>query len=240
MLGAAPYAPRQARYCRLARFFGRRGCGRVDEKGPAVVVCQHTAARRFLRNAPVEGGARMRSGNLRYAVLALIAARSEGVHGYRLKRDFQALHDDFWELNYGRLYRLLDQLERAGELDVVREVQDGRPNRKVYRITAKGEQTLDDWLMQPVSEDPKPLRDELSLKLLFIDERNTDAMFELIRQQRSIYLKKLARIGRRRRRLEKAGVNMKLVSLVLDGAEMRVEADLAWLDHLERRILHTF
>ncbi len=181
----------------------------------------------------------MNSGNLRYAVLALVSASAEGVHGYRLKHDFQALHDDFWELNYGRLYRLLDHLEQAGDLDVVQEVQRGRPNRKVYRITKKGEKNLDDWLLQPVSEDPRPLRDELSLKLLFLDEKNTDAMYDQIRQQRSIYLKKLARIGRRRRRLEKAGVNMKLAGLVLDGAEMRVEADLAWLDHLERRILHT-
>ncbi len=182
----------------------------------------------------------MHSGNLRYAVLALVATRAEGVHGYRLKRDFEALHDDFWQLNYGRLYRMLDVLEQAGELDVVRKVQESRPNRKVYRITAKGEKSLDDWLLSPVAEDPKPLRDELSLKLLFIDESNTDAMYDLIRHQRSIYLRKLSGIARRRRRLEKAKVNMKRASLVLDGAEMRVEADLAWLEHLERRILHMF
>jgi len=182
----------------------------------------------------------MSAGNLRYAVLGLVASRAKGVHGYRLKRDFEALQHDFWELNYGRLYRLLDDLEQAGELNAVREVQQGRPNRKVYRITKKGERTLDDWLLQPVSEDPRPLRDELSVKLLFLDESRVDTIYALIRQQRSIYLKKLARIARGRRQLEKAGLNAKLAALVMDGAEMRVEADLAWLEHIERRLLREF
>jgi DNA-binding PadR family transcriptional regulator len=182
----------------------------------------------------------MSFGNLQFAVLGLVARRPEGVHGYQLKKDLDSLCDDFWEINYGRLYRVLDLLDHAGQLVLEEYLQHGRPNRKVYRITESGKQTLDDWLLQPVVTDPRPLRDELSLKLLFIDTSDIDAMNKQIKQQRSIYLTRLARIVRRRKRLEKAGLGTKVISLIMDGAEMRVHADLAWLDHLERKILKTF
>jgi len=182
----------------------------------------------------------MRSGNLQYAVLGLVASQPEGVHGYKLKADFDALSDDFWQVNYGRLYRVLDHLEQRGDLEAVEEVQSGRPNKKVYRLTERGRQSLDDWLLQPVSDDPQPLRDEISLRLLFLREDNVEALAELIKQQRSIYLTRLARIARRRRKLEKSGVNMKVVGLIMDGAEMRVRADITWLEHIERKIVRTF
>jgi len=181
-------------------------------------------------------GGRMAFGNLQFAVLGLVARRPDGAHGYQLKKELESLCDDFWEINYGRLYRVLDLLAQDGDLDPAECVQRGRPNRKVYRITNRGRQVLDDWLLQSVSEDPRPLRDELSLKLLFLDASNPEAMTAQIKQQRSIYLTRLARIVRRRKRLDNAGLGSAVTTLIMDGAEMRVQADLAWLDHLQRNL----
>src|SRR5947208_1815666 len=105
-------------------------------------------------------GATMATGNLRYAVLGLIASKNDGVHGYQLKGECEAIADEFWALNYGRLYRILDELEVSGSLSVADEIQIGRPNKKVYRITQKGKQDLDDWLLAPVQANAQPLRDE--------------------------------------------------------------------------------
>jgi len=178
----------------------------------------------------------MREGNLRYAVLGVIARQDGGVHCYRLTRECEALHDDFWELNYGRISRVLDMLERDGAVEAAEEHQSGRPNRKVYRITGKGEQSLDDWLLQPVSDTPYPLRDELSIKLLFLEAERVEETGQLIDQQRQIYLGKLARVGRRRRKLQNLGIRTDTIAIVMEGAEMRVRTDLAWLDLIERRI----
>ncbi|MFN2428155.1 MAG: PadR family transcriptional regulator [Candidatus Binatia bacterium] len=93
----------------------------------------------------------MASGNLQYAVLGLIASKTDGVHGYQLKGECEAIADEFWALNYGRLYRILDELESTGALSVADEIQKGRPNKKVYRITEKGKQNLDDWLLSTAS-----------------------------------------------------------------------------------------
>ncbi len=182
----------------------------------------------------------MGKGNLEYAVLGFVSSSSDGMHGYRLKSEFEALCGDFWGLNYGKMYRVLDDLERCGQLGVAQEIQEHRPNRKVYRITDAGRQTLDDWLLQPVSEDPQPLRDELSVKLLFLGKANVDAISELITRQRGIYLTRLARLSKRRCRLEKSGYDTQVVGLVMDGAEMRVRADLGWLEHIERTVIRSF
>jgi len=179
----------------------------------------------------------MASGNLQYAVLGLIASKTDGVHGYQLKGECEAIADEFWALNYGRLYRILDELEGSGALSVADEIQKGRPNKKVYRITEKGQQNLDDWLLAPVEPNAQPLRDEMVLKLLFVPADDVDRIYEIVKQQRSVYLTRLARVTRRRRRLEKAGINMRATEMILDGAEMRVRADLSWLESIERRLI---
>ena len=175
--------------------------------------------------------------NVRFAVLGMVSTHQGGAHGYKLTRELEAVCDDFWEVNYGKIYRMLDDLERDGCLDATEHLQSGRPNRRVFSITEKGRRSLDQWLVQAPSDKPRPLRDELSLKLLFLDPSRLSDISELMRQQRSIYVSRLGLVARRRARLNKTDIDSKLVELVMYGAEMRVEADLAWLEDLERKIL---
>ncbi len=172
---------------------------------------------------------------LQYAVLGLISAREAGVHGYRLKNEFEALYGDFWALNYGQMYRTLDRLERAGLIEGFDELQTRRPNRKVFRITKQGRKRLDAWLVHPPSQEPRPLRDELSLKLLFLAEARLDEMRAIISTQRALYLQHLSRLNKRRDTVmdTREGFVMKLL---LSQADMRVRSDLAWLDLVETEV----
>jgi DNA-binding PadR family transcriptional regulator len=173
---------------------------------------------------------------VQYAVLGLISSRPTGTHGYQLKNEFDALYGDFWGLNYGQLYRTLDRLERGGLIEGTEELQHGRPNRKVYRITGSGRKSLDDWLLLPPSHDPLPLRDELSVKLLFLTDARREETLAVIRSQRAAYLQNLARLTKSRSLLEQGGQEFSVTSLLLLQADMRVRADLAWLDHVEKEI----
>jgi DNA-binding PadR family transcriptional regulator len=173
---------------------------------------------------------------VQYAILGLISARADGAHGYQLKTAFDALYGDFWSLNYGQLYRTLDRLDRAGLVERTEQVQSGRPSRKVYRITASGRQSLDDWLLLPPSDEPRPLRDELSVKLLFLTEPRHKETLALIRSQRAIYLQHLARLTKRRSRLDESSEGMVATTLLLLQADMRVRTDLAWLDLVEEEL----
>jgi len=182
----------------------------------------------------------MKNGSFNFAVLGLISTRERGVHGYQLRNEVRALGDEFWQVNFGKIYSALDILEREGDVECEQEVQTSRPPRKLYRITEKGRRSLDDWLIQPPSEDPTPLRDDLAIKLLFLRAEDIDQIRPLIRRQRSVYLHKLGELGRRRRQLERARVDARILPLVMDGAELRLKADLAWLEHLERKLLRMF
>jgi len=175
---------------------------------------------------------------VQYTVLGLISARTQGAHGYQLKTEFDALYGEFWSLNYGQLYRTLDRLERAGFIEGTEQFQSGRPSRKVYRITASGRQSLDDWLLLPPTYEPRPLRDDLSVKLLFLTDAKQTETLDLVRDQRAIYLQRLARLTKRRSVLEEAGHDDSFVTrLLLVQADMRVRADLAWLDLVEAELL---
>ena len=173
---------------------------------------------------------------VQYAILGLISGRSAGAHGYQLKIEFDALYGDFWSLNYGQLYRILDRLERAGFIEGTEHIQSGRPTRRVYRITTNGQQTLDDWLILPPNDEPRPLRDELSVKLLFLTDARRKETLNLVRRQRSLYLHHLARLTKRRSVLEESGQDMFVTRLLLLQADMRVRSDLAWLDLVEQEL----
>ena len=175
---------------------------------------------------------------VQYAILGLIAARADGRHGYQLKVEFDALYGDFWSLNYGQLYRTLDRLERAGLIEGTEQIQSGRPSRKVYRITTSGRQNLDDWLLLPPSYEPRPLRDELSVKLLFLTDAKRSETLALVRSQRALYLQHLARLTKRRSVLEEgAQADLFVTGLLLVQADMRIRADLGWLDLVEKELL---
>jgi hypothetical protein len=81
------------------------------------------------------------------------------------------------------------------------------------------------------------LRDELAIKLLFLGSADMNRIRPLIREQRGVYLNKLGKLSRRRRQLERAGLDMRVLPLVMDGAELRLKADVAWLEQLERKLL---
>lgn len=172
---------------------------------------------------------------VQYAILGLISSRAEGAHGYQLKVEFDALYGDFWSLNYGQLYRTLERLERAGHVGATELIQSGRPSRKVYRITSRGRQNLDDWLLAPPTYEPRPMRDELSVKLLFLTDDKRSETVALVRSQRAVYLHQLSRLTKRRTALEQ-GEGAFVTRLLLLQADMRVRADLAWLDLVEKEL----
>src|SRR5689334_22231414 len=108
----------------------------------------------------------MRHGRgIRYALLGAVSKNPNGVHGYALKRQCDRTLGSFWQLNLGETYRVLDALAHDGLIE--RSATDHESPRKLYRITEKGRQTLDDFILEPPADAPRPLRQELAVKLLF-------------------------------------------------------------------------
>ena len=192
---------------------------------------------------------------VKYAILGILAESAR--HGYDLKRTFDEKIGFFWSLNVGQIYTTLNRLEVDGLVAPTGKEshggdEDGR-GKRVYAITPTGQTALGEWLTRPQKPEPRALRDELFVKLLFMDPANPQAIFDLIQRQKSIYLSHLmhltdhkfqveqqARQGlaqemdtQRRGRIEHERL---ISSTIVDAAIFHTEADIRWLDHCLARL----
>ena len=69
--------------------------------------------------------------------------------GYDMKKCFESSFGHFFPAGYGSIYPALSTLARNGLVEFELVPQDGKPDRKVYSITAKGREALMDGLGNP-------------------------------------------------------------------------------------------
>jgi PadR family transcriptional regulator, regulatory protein AphA len=98
-----------------------------------------------------------------YVVLGFVQWTGEATP-YRIKQLVAGSVGNFWTLQHAQLYTEPERLTKAGYLTEKRE-RGGR-RRKVYSITDKGRQALEDWRAEPTDAIPE-LRAPALLKLFF-------------------------------------------------------------------------
>src|SRR5215212_4259224 len=122
---------------------------------------------------------------MRLPLLALLATGP--AHGYELK---QAMEHQFGSvlppLNAGQIYTTLSRLERDDLVDDDAVEQNGRPNKRVYRLTTKGRDELAQWL-DDATPTPR-LKDDFFMKLVLARAAEIADPLELIARQRAAYL----------------------------------------------------
>ena len=85
--------------------------------------------------------------------------------GYDLKKHFEGTFEHFFATGFGSIYPALASLAEEGLVTCTEVPQDGKPARKVYRITAHGQRALHTAL-----DDTRPahkLRSEFLAMLYF-------------------------------------------------------------------------
>lgn len=105
-----------------------------------------------------------------YAILGLLT--TECRTGYSIKQMIDTSLNHFWKISYGQIYPTLKLLVERGYATVEDQAQEGKPDKKEYRITPEGEQVLKEWIHQPI-EQLTVEKNELLLKLFF--SRNQEA-----------------------------------------------------------------
>jgi DNA-binding PadR family transcriptional regulator len=173
--------------------------------------------------------------SVKYALLGILSEKER--HGYDLKAAFDERVGEFWSLNYGQIYTTLDRLEREALVEFRAEPQEKRPDRKVYRITSKGRVELERWLSRPVAR-ARALRDELFVKLVFLDRGDAGAILELIQRQKEVYLAHMKRLTQRKFELSKRRDrdDHLVTELLMDAALFHAEADVRWLAQCEEKL----
>jgi DNA-binding PadR family transcriptional regulator len=161
-------------------------------------------------------------------VLAMLA--KEPSHGYELRaRLRQALGPLGDTMNAGQIYVTLTRLEKAGL--VASEPAAGlpdRPDRKVYALTADGQQRVAGWLSEVNWPGPAPA--EFHLKLVAAAAARLADPVSIVDAQRREILRRL----RDAQRAAMAEPGDSTAGLLLEGLVLRLQADLHWLEACER------
>jgi PadR family transcriptional regulator AphA len=98
-----------------------------------------------------------------HIVLGLLSMSGQATP-YDLKQMAALTVGEFWTLPHSQLYAEPARLARAGYL--TEQQEDGGRRRKLYSLTPRGQQALDDWL-GTFAPEPYMLRDPALLKLFF-------------------------------------------------------------------------
>ena len=85
---------------------------------------------------------------LRYIILGLLGAHP--MSGYDIKRAFDRSLATYWNAGNSQIYTTLKVLATRGLVSSDLVLQEGRPNRRVYRLTPTGRAALDAWLVETV------------------------------------------------------------------------------------------
>ena len=161
-------------------------------------------------------------------MLALLA--KEPSHGYQLRaRLQQALGPLGDAMNAGQIYVTLGRLEKAGLVTAGHSAGlPDRPDRKVYALTAAGQQRVADWLTE-VSW-PRPDLADFHLKLVAAAAARLTDPLAIVGAQRRELLRRL----RDAQRAEMAEPDGSAAALLLEGMVLRLQGDLRWLEACER------
>ncbi len=99
--------------------------------------------------------------SLKHAIMVLL--ETEAGSGYDLLKRFKQRLGFFWQASHQQIYQQLKVMHKEGLIDYQWEPQLGKPDKKVYIMTAFGHEQLVEWLHQ-ISK-PQKINDSFLVKL---------------------------------------------------------------------------
>jgi DNA-binding PadR family transcriptional regulator len=164
-------------------------------------------------------------------VLAMLA--KEPSHGYQLRARLRHALGPLGEaMNAGQVYVTLARLEKAGLLTVEKSAEGADRDRKVYALTAGGQQRVADWIAEVAW--PSPDLAEFHLKLIAAAWAGLADPLTIVDRQRHELLRRL----RDAQRAAMAEPDRSDAALLLEGIVLRLQADLRWLAACEKSWSH--
>lgn len=177
---------------------------------------------------------------VKHALLALLAERD--LTGYEAKLRFERVLGEFWQLNSGQVYSTLERLRREGMVsrrvptddrsDGAADARDAA--RAAYSIRPRGRQALAAWMAAPVAR-LRPVRDPLFVKLAFSEPTRLDDVLRSFTEETRRYRNATETL---RALVARAPMSHggRVRWLIAEAARRTYEAQLGWLDCVERTI----
>ncbi|WP_217553647.1 PadR family transcriptional regulator [Streptomyces sp. GbtcB6] len=126
--------------------------------------------------------------SLPHAILTALLERPSS--GLELTRRFDRSIGYFWSATHQQIYRELGKLEAEGYIRTLSAEQPARGQKKSYEVLPAGRAELARWTA--ASQDPRPLRDVLLLRLRAAAVVGTDGLEADLRRHLELHRRQLA------------------------------------------------
>jgi PadR family transcriptional regulator AphA len=113
---------------------------------------------------------------IEYAILGLLSWRP--LAGYDIKKMFAGSPVLYWSGNNNQIYTTLVKLHKDGLVSRRTELQEDRPARKIYSITAQGQAELQKWVLS--EPEPPQLKNTFLIQVAWADQLNPDKLDALL------------------------------------------------------------
>jgi len=132
--------------------------------------------------------------SIEYAILGILSWRP--LSGYDLKKMIEGSTALYWSGNNNEIYRTLVSLHDQGLVSRQILPQENYPARKVYTITAKGQEELKHWVLSKPTLPQR--RHSLLVQLAWADQAGPDELDALLQEyEDEIYMETLLTAARR-------------------------------------------
>jgi DNA-binding PadR family transcriptional regulator len=166
--------------------------------------------------------------SVKLVILGLL--RQDPQSGYDLKKIMLDSSIFFWSGNNNQIYTSLTQLYRDGMVTYIVKEMEGKPPKKIYTITKKGEEQLEEWIL---SEPALPqLENIFMIKLYLSDHLGKIEKNKLIKDYEDEVAIKLLMVKEEKKR----GMNsiqsqprIKKWGLLMDNVISFYENELNWI-----------
>jgi len=174
--------------------------------------------------------------SLKHAILGLLTIQP--MTGYELKHEaFDTSIVHFWQADQSQIYRTLDQMESDGWVECELEVQTGRPNKRLFRITDNGRKALREWLHSP--QPPPIYREPFLVQMFFAGMLPRNRVLEHIQQHIDAHHANLKHYAEIEKVLPQEGVShhdQQFWSMTLDLGMALEKTYLNWLQDCKRKV----
>lgn len=140
-----------------------------------------------------------------YGILGLISMPwPEPPSGYDLNKAVEGSIGYFWTPAKSQIYGELKRLTALGYVEELEVPQQGRPDKRVYTITAAGDEALQNWLTTR-DEHPEEIKSTFLLKLFFGHRLSPEEILSKMREYLNYAIASLAEYEAIEREIESHG-----------------------------------
>lgn len=164
-----------------------------------------------------------------YAILGILNISPSS--GYDIKKYCDTVLSGFWNENFGHIYPTLKNMRTDGLVEIETNVKNQKKIQ--YRITSRGKQVLDKWLLEET--ELQPVRSEFMLKLLFSSNQPKENVLEMLEKYKKVHTEKLEKYLLMQTDLEKeikaiSSDRTRFVRSILRRGFLSCEATIRWCD----------